>query len=374
MRTFAQRPKANQEATADGATKSRASFGQCRWGNSVLSLQRTIGNRAAHQLLQADVESLKVGSGTAPRLRSGHDFSRVWVPSGRTTLPEDAEEETGRAGPGPVSQSLKAGGPWDAAVSLPGGLPTPAKAAPVTPPSPPAAPCTIATKTLAAAPDGKADTRKQVGVNEQVEMTASASAIWKASKGSLTPPSGGTVAIWTAPGVGATASVTATPAKGAPCSVRMTVLAPARRSLVKKSDRAYTAGLAGSGFQATVAIMPTSVSFTRIEVWEGAVNAVASGYYDKVLRWNGSRHPPTDPLIPDANNNGLIDTIGTPPPGSAARFSVGRFSWPIPQHYRIVGSAGGGVRYSRGHHIQVMTGTNGAESTAKEGASRGRVP
>ena len=297
---------------------------------------------------------------TVPRF--GHVFSRVQVLSGRTTLGEEAEE-----GPGPVSRSLDSGGPRDAGVPLPGGVPTPAPA-----PSPPVAGCTIATRTLVAAPDGTANTRKEVGVNEQIEMTASASAKWTASSGTVTPHASGVTAIWTAPDVGATSSVTATPATGAPCSVSITVIPPTRRSLVKSSDRAYTAGLAGSGFKAVVTIMPTNVSFTRIQVWEEDVNAVATGYYDTVMGMNGLRHPPTPPLVPNASNSGLIDTIGTNPPGSPGPFSFGRFLWAIPQHYRI-GSTGS-IPYSIGHHTKVMIGIIGAEVTAKEGAIRGRTP
>ncbi|NTW42077.1 MAG: response regulator, partial [Cellulomonadaceae bacterium] len=51
--------------------------------------------------------------------------------------------------------------------------------------------------------------------------------------------------------------------------------------------------MAGSGFESTVVIAPRSVSFSRIEVMEGAVKATAVGYYDTVLRWNGIVHPPT---------------------------------------------------------------------------------
>jgi hypothetical protein len=309
--------------------------------------------------------------------RFGHDFSKVRVHAdakaanaassieswafmrkGWTTDSYTAEKP--EEGLGPVSQT---------------GL-IPATAPAVNPPPPPHSPspsCAITTKTLVSAPDGTADTRRQVGVNEQIEMTASASATWLASGGAVTPAKGTTV-IWTAPAVGATCSLTATPATGNPCSVSMTVLPPRSRSLVKQSDRAYTAGLAGSGFVADVTIMPTNVSFTRIQVWEGAVNGVATGYHDTVLHWNGLPHPPTMPLVPNASNSGLRDTVGTNVPGSPGPFSRGTFSWPIPQLFRAAGSTGSGSVYSTAFHTQVMTGANGAEGTYKEGAVRGRVP
>jgi hypothetical protein len=121
-----------------------------------------------------------------------------------------------------------------------------------------------------------------------------------------------------------------------------------------------------------VTINPAHVSLTRIQVREEAVNAVAAGYYDSVLGWDGMAHPPTAWLTPDAGNNGFVDTVGTNPPGSPGPFSLGVFVWPIPQSYRVNGGAG--VVYSTGTHSQVMIGSSGAETTAKEGASRSRTP
>jgi hypothetical protein len=362
MRTFAPKPQATQQTmSAKSTIPGRAHFGQSREVNSIPYLQRPIGNQAVHRFVHPEVEGFKVDSGTASSLRFGHDFSRVPVFSGRTTL-EGEEEE----GPGPVSQSLDAGSPRDA------GVPTPSLAPPVTPPSPPPS-CTITTRTLVAAPDGTANTRTQVGVNEQVEMTASAPATWTASGGTVAPTSGATV-TWTAPGAGATCTVTATPATGSACSVPMTVIPPSHRSLVKQTDKAYTAGRAGSGFFAKVTIMPTGVSFTRTELREDTVNAVATGYYDTVLHWNGIAHPPTAWLRPDASNSGLVDNIGSVPPGTPGPFSVGSFLWAIPQAYRTAGTSGSGSVYSTPPQTQEMFGPSGAEGTAKEGASRGRRP
>jgi hypothetical protein len=52
MRTFAQKPKAIQQITpAKSAIFNRAHFGQSRNLNSILNLQRTIGNQAVQRLL-----------------------------------------------------------------------------------------------------------------------------------------------------------------------------------------------------------------------------------------------------------------------------------------------------------------------------------
>ena len=293
--------------------------------------------------------------------RFSHDFSHLPVLSGRTTREGEQEEEELL----PVSQSDA--GPRDAGPSPT--TPTPAP----TSPSPSAAPCTITTRTFVAAPDGTANTRRQVGVNEQVEMTASASATWTASSGAVAPATGTTV-TWTAPGAPAAATVTATPAAGGPCSVPMTAIQPSRRSLVKDTDRAYDPGKAGSGFSAIVTIQPTSVSFTRTELREETANGVAHGYYDTVLHWNGIVHPATAWLAPNAGNSGLIDGIGTRSPGSPGPFSKGDFGWAIPQSYRTAGTTGAGSNYSTAFHTQVMINTSGSEGTHKEGASRGRTP
>jgi hypothetical protein len=238
---------------------------------------------------------------------------------------------------------------------------------------PAAAGCTITTRTLAAAPDGTASTRKRVGVNERVEMTASEAVNWSASGGTVAPATG-TSTIWTAPITGGSCTVTGTPTGGgSACTVSMDVEAPNRRDLTVTSPQGYSAGQAGSGFFANVVVAPTRVSFSRIEVREDAVAAKATGYYDTVLGWNGAMHPVGTWLPLDAANNGLSDRIGTVPPGTPPPFSKGRFHWPIPQRYRLPGS-GGGFKYSTGDHIQDMAGATGEETTSKEGATRTRTP
>ena len=262
------------------------------------------------------------------------------------------------------------------------GTPAPDAGTP-TPPAPPPS-CTLTTRTLAAAADGTTpSTRTKVGVNERVEMTAPTTGNWTATGGRLSAASGATVR-WTAPVVGSAGgdfTITSTPATGTACSVTMQVVRPERRQLTKRSntvnppgDRAYTAGLSGSGFVANVRVLPLDVSFSRLQVREGTVAATASGYYDTVLGWNGTVHPLGTWITLDARNGGIIDTVGTVPPGGPTPFSAGRFTWRIPQFYRRVGSTGNGVRYSVGTHRQVMTGATGRERTSKEGAARSRTP
>lgn len=78
MRTFVQKPKASQQATpANSKIPSRAHLTQSRDVNSILHLQRTIGNQAVQRLLQSIAEELNAGlTGTAsPHL--GHDLSGI---------------------------------------------------------------------------------------------------------------------------------------------------------------------------------------------------------------------------------------------------------------------------------------------------------
>lgn len=296
-----------------------------------------------------------------------HDFShiRVWNPP----VPQSLTSEQPEEGQGIISQSVAVPAP---AVPVPA-TPAPAEQAPAPPAGPAVPACAITTRTLAPAPDGTADTRSIVGVNEEVEMTAPFSGAWTATGGTLAPATGATV-VWTAPAAVASCVVTVTPATGTACTASMTVLPPMLRSLVKLSNRTYTTGLAGSGFRATVTILPTVVSFTRTEFREEAVNAVASGYYDTVLGLNGAAHPVTNWISPNARNSGLVDTIGTIPPGVSGPFSAGHFLWPIPQSFRTAGSSATGSPYSVGLHIQHMIGTTGEETTSKEGATRTRTP
>ncbi len=80
MRTFAQKPKAHQQATpAKSTVPSRAHFRYSHEMNSILHLQRTIGNQAVQQILQAKAEELWTGAATTSSPHFGHDFSHIPV-------------------------------------------------------------------------------------------------------------------------------------------------------------------------------------------------------------------------------------------------------------------------------------------------------
>jgi Domain of unknown function (DUF4157) len=103
MRTFAEKPKATQQTTSAKSTiPGRAHFGQSREVNSILRLQRMIGNQAVQRLLQANAAELEGGSATPGSTRFSHDFSQIPLhPTARTKIqpkltvstPEDMYEQ-----------------------------------------------------------------------------------------------------------------------------------------------------------------------------------------------------------------------------------------------------------------------------------------
>ena len=80
MRTFAQKPKATQQATSAKSTiPGRGHFGQSPEVRSILHLQRTIGNQAVQRMLQTDAEEPEAELTDTASPRFGHDFSRIPV-------------------------------------------------------------------------------------------------------------------------------------------------------------------------------------------------------------------------------------------------------------------------------------------------------
>ncbi len=78
MFTFAQKQKPNQQTKSASSTMhSRAHSGQSGEIRSILHLQRTIGNHAVQQLLQANAEAREDGSLINGSTRFAYDFSRI---------------------------------------------------------------------------------------------------------------------------------------------------------------------------------------------------------------------------------------------------------------------------------------------------------
>jgi len=80
MRTFAAKQKATQQTpSAKPTIPGRVHFGQSRDANSILHLQRTIGNQAVQPLLDANAEVSEVGSGATTTARLAYNFGRIPV-------------------------------------------------------------------------------------------------------------------------------------------------------------------------------------------------------------------------------------------------------------------------------------------------------
>lgn len=78
MHTFAKKPMATQQNKSGKSTKSNRAFqSQSRDPGSFLHLQRTIGNHAAHRLLQAEPKDLKASSASNMLTGFTYDFSRI---------------------------------------------------------------------------------------------------------------------------------------------------------------------------------------------------------------------------------------------------------------------------------------------------------
>ena len=78
MRTFAQKRKPTHETKSAGSARiGRIVSGRTREANSILDLQRTIGNQAMQRLLQTQSNDLEVGFGPQAAVRFAHDFSLI---------------------------------------------------------------------------------------------------------------------------------------------------------------------------------------------------------------------------------------------------------------------------------------------------------
>jgi hypothetical protein len=86
MHTFTQKPKATQQITPAKTTEpGRARFGQSREVSSIFLLQRTIGNQAVQQLLQAKAEEFEAKSVITASPCCAHDFTQIPVYSKAST-------------------------------------------------------------------------------------------------------------------------------------------------------------------------------------------------------------------------------------------------------------------------------------------------
>jgi hypothetical protein len=80
MRIFIQKPNAAQRAPLENPTKTdRECFGQIHAADSILRLQRTLGDRSVQRVLEVNAEAVEVDAATTSSARLGHDFGRIPV-------------------------------------------------------------------------------------------------------------------------------------------------------------------------------------------------------------------------------------------------------------------------------------------------------
>lgn len=80
MQTFAQKPRTSQPtASAKASTDSRGHVGQAHDSDSILNLQRTIGNQAVLRLCQSNAEERNALLTGTTSTHLGYDFSRIPV-------------------------------------------------------------------------------------------------------------------------------------------------------------------------------------------------------------------------------------------------------------------------------------------------------
>lgn len=82
MRTFVQKPNVTQQTiSAKSTIPDRTHLGQSHEINSLLHLQRTIGNQAVQHLLEANTRDVKGDATTTEIARFGYDFGRIPIHS-----------------------------------------------------------------------------------------------------------------------------------------------------------------------------------------------------------------------------------------------------------------------------------------------------
>src|SRR5262249_51816443 len=156
-------------------------------------------------------------------------------------------------------------GPVGDDANAPKAPPTPAPAPAPAPTPAPAGP-TISSATVKAAPSGAANTRKKVGVGEQVDFTGSVAGAWKASDGTPSGPSA-TSFRWTAPATAATVTITLTPTAGAAVTDTIAVVPPDEIAMRKVASHTAQVGPGG-------ACMLTEVTFKPLDVCLGAMQTL----------------------------------------------------------------------------------------------------
>ncbi len=193
----------------------------------------------------------------------------------------------------------------------------------------------VDTETVATVPADR--TRKKVGVGEDVELTLEPSSLsqvtWSISgNGTLSATTGNPV-TFTAHDRASTPTITASYGGGS-CSVTFTVVEPSGAIIEQEPGTGvwHIQGQPSCGFKGRPYIQPDDVSFENIEIREGEVNAVCTGYftYQNGLLHSAGSWVPVGPVT--TGKGSKVDGVDTIQGGSDNHtpYVDGSFTWAIP--------------------------------------------
>lgn len=182
--------------------------------------------------------------------------------------------------------------------------------------------------------------RTTIGIREEVTVVVdplSSAITWKIDDGATTQTiNGGNFITFTAPNQAGTVEITATSSANCSRSLIFDVIEPEGVELIIIQYQ-HKFGWASSGFCAEVYILPTSVSFTGLQIREGTADAVATGSF-----WclNDLEHQVTSPA-PAVGENNLLSAIDDVNSNvchdGPSQLVPGTFTWPIPWEYSYGG-------------------------------------
>jgi hypothetical protein len=199
----------------------------------------------------------------------------------------------------------------------------------------------ITSETTFRAPGGTDNTRKTVGVGEEVTFTGSASGEWAATSGEPLTLANGRTFEWTAP------NRAEKPTEKEPeitlkvatksATVKMTVVEPASIRAVKQSETTDIGkGTAGAGMQLAFNYNPMTVSFGNVLAKEVSGPATEiEGYYAEHYTADGLWHEAGIAwfLIKENNEWSAEDEAFTEDPFTP--YKKGKFRWDIPNRFRV---------------------------------------
>ncbi len=204
-------------------------------------------------------------------------------------------------------------------------------------------------RTMRAAPMASGGERRTVvGVGEEVTFTVSRpdaaedaaplAGTWSFSDGSAVSKSNDgqtSTLVWRAARTACRAEIKFIPQIGAPLQETFEVIAPKELVFSKLSEGAIDILTAGADMSLRVTILPISVSFAQLRLFEVSTGPVKrSGYFEDHPKPDHVHQVTTDPTPFDAQNR-TIDHAAMK--ATERPWERGHFEWHIPNRYMIAG-------------------------------------